>query len=348
MSDRQRIAEDLLGCAILPGGFAPCPGRARHTKGSGLRDFRVHLDAGVPTGFCFHSSCAVEVEEFNRELRKRIWLAENGGSETWSVWGSGVAPEPRVQSGKKDWGVDRERVKDFTRGVPEIDAEYLRRRSPVDVGGVSPLEFLRVLYREGERVLIFLDQRSQGEFVAWHRGAAMDSYRLSQTQGVKATRSPLPKGGDEGVWFLTNPVSAQWAINPNSTKGGGEAKWSRRCEATVTAWRFFVLESDELEAGEWLRVVSALRLPIAALYTSGGRSIHALVRCEVPSKAHWDEVRNALRPLVCPLGADPAALSAVRLSRLPGCLRGKRMQELLWLAEEPTEWPLWLQPVRRS
>src|SRR5687767_339026 len=97
MNERQRIAEDLLGCALSPGGSAPCPGRARHTKGKGLRDFRVIVDDDMPpTGFCFHSSCSDEVAAFNKELRRRIWFAERGDSPApKGHWAEGVAREPR-------------------------------------------------------------------------------------------------------------------------------------------------------------------------------------------------------------------------------------------------------------
>jgi hypothetical protein len=116
----------------------------------------------------------------------------------------------------------------------------------------------------------------------------------------------------------------------------------------VQAWRYFVLESDELSAGEWLRVLAHVALPIAAIYTSGGRSIHALVKMEVASKAEWDAVKKTLVEMMCPLGADPAALTAVRLSRLPGCLRGNRMQELLYLNPAPDHRALRLLPELRG
>ena len=88
-----------------------------------------------------------------------------------------------------------------------------------------------------------------------------------------------------------------------------------------------------------------LPLPLSAIYTSGGRSIHAIVRVDARSKAEFDSLRDDLLPVLCPLGADPAAMTAVRLSRLPGTFRhgsrgkdGKplrypspRLQELAWL-----------------
>ena len=102
----------------------------------------------------------------------------------------------------------------------------------------------------------------------------------------------------------------------------------RRHAACVARWPYLVLESDEAPADMWLRALVQLPLPIVAAYTSGGRSIHALVRVNAESKAEWDGVRDDLVPIVCPLGADAGALSAVRLSRLPGCLRhGKRAPE---------------------
>jgi hypothetical protein len=118
---------------------------------------------------------------------------------------------------------------------------------------------------------------------------------------------------------------------------------------------------DVLPAELWRKVVVSLPLPIAAIYTSGSRSIHALVREQVDSKAQWDAVRDALRQIVCPLGADAGALSAVRLSRLPFCeragTRGKDgryikfpkpgKQELLYLNPDPEHSAIRLLPERR-
>jgi hypothetical protein len=110
-----------------------------------------------------------------------------------------------------------------------------------------------------------------------------------------------------------------------------------------------VCDLTESVADTALRVLAPLRLPIAAIYTSGGKSIHALVRVCADSKADWDHIRNELSPLMTAVGADGAALSAVRLTRLPFTLRmgsEKRdgtyvewktpgRQELLWLDPDP-------------
>lgn len=360
------IAAELLGQTLglgvsldANGGFCPCPGMGRHTKGNGPKDFRVVLD-GAPTGYCFHGSCSDEVAAFNKELRRRIWLEENGreARAPQGHWGEAVAAVPKGTEKKARPELDREKIAAWVRGCPEVNEGWMRRRSAVDVGTVDARGFIDALYREGERVLIFTDQRSQGDFIAWKKPAELSgpaevgTYRLAQQRGVKAVASRLPTGGPEGMWFLVQPVTGQWEVKQDVTMTTGTrevaAKYTRRSQGNVQAWRYFVLESDELSAGEWLRVLAHVALPIAAIYTSGGRSIHALVKMEVASKAEWDAVKKTLVEMMCPMGADPAALTAVRLSRLPGCLRGNRMQELLYLNPEPDHRALRLLPELRG
>ena len=139
-----------------------------------------------------------------------------------------------------------------------------------------------------------------------------------------------------------------WKINRANTKDG-DARWGRRHGDCVKAWRYLVLESDVADPDLWLRALVLLPLPIAAIYTSGGQSIHALICMDVEDKPTFDAIRDELVQVVCPLGADAAAMTAVRLTRLPGMLRhGKtnkegtlqryakpRLQRLAWLNPEP-------------
>jgi hypothetical protein len=101
-----------------------------------------------------------------------------------------------------------------------------------------------------------------------------------------------------------------------------------------------VLENDEADESEWLACLVQLPLRIAAIYTSGGKSIHALVRIDAGSKPQWDRERDAIKPVVVTLGADPNAMTAVRLSRLPGTMRGERPQQLLYLDPNPDGSPI--------
>ncbi len=342
---RQQIAEALLNCQLDDRGFCPCPGKDRHGSKSGPRDFRVCLD-GAPTAYCFHDKCSDAVAEFNQKLRRAIWRAEHGhDTRGIEAWGVSVAPEPKSEEQKRpplDLGVLRAAAAPV---AASVDENWLRLRSPLNPAEVSSTHFLDALFQPGECVLIFTKNYSQGDF-GWCVGKG--GFRLARDRNTRAVASNLPTRAPEGVWFLVQPVTGKWAINSKMTIAGQPPKWTRRSEQNVTAWRYFVIESDEAPPDLWIRALAQLPLPIAAIYTSGKRSIHALVKHEVSSKAEWDAVRDVLRQILCPLGADAGALTAVRLSRLPGCLRGDSEQRLLYLNPDPSGQPLILQPELES
>jgi hypothetical protein len=189
-------------------------------------------------------------------------------------------------------------------------ADYLRRISPVPPTRVTPAGFLEALYRPGEHIVVFTIYKSQGQTV----------YKVGQS-----SPDSIPPSGPQGVWFLTQPVDGRRHHNPRTGKP------SRRSEESVTAWRYAVLESDKAAEPDWLRMLIQAPLPIEAIYTSGRRSIHATVRVDAETKAEWDAIKSEIAAVMVPYGADPGALTAVRLSRLPQCRRGDRMQELLYL-----------------
>lgn len=348
IATRRAIAESLLGSPLDADGFAPCPGRHLHHGPAGRRDFQVMLE-GAPTARCFHTSCAGEVESFNAKMRSLIGKAESGGgghAPRPPVLGP-VPPMPTAPKPPKRPPYAPHKLASFAARCPfSITPAWLAARSPVPVpetqGTATATAFLDALFNPGERVLIFTREYSQGDFV--HR-AGDGSYRLADRPGVSAVPSPLPEGGPLGVWFLAAPVTGRWEVNAQNRAADGSPKKGRRHGACVTAWRFMVLESDEAPAELWLRALVQLPFPIVAAYTSGGRSIHALVRVDAAGKESWDALRDDMAPILCPLGADPAAMTAVRLSRLPGTLRhgsrgkdGKpysfpepRLQRLLWL-----------------
>lgn len=204
-----------------------------------------------------------------------------------------------------------------------IDAQWLATKSPVAIESATAATFLDGLYQPGEKVIVFTDYRSQGQVV----------YELG-----KSTSKELPNGGPLGVWFLTNPVDGNEHRND-------DGKMSRRSKKAVTAWRYLVLECDHNEKypgvnALWLAALVQLPLKIVAIYTSGGKSIHALVCLAASTKEEWDTLRDKIKPILVPLGADPATMTAVRLSRLPQTLRGKTSQQLLYLNPQPTEQPI--------
>lgn len=195
----------------------------------------------------------------------------------------------------------------------KIDLRWLGDRSSADPATVSRGGFLSALYAPGEKVKIFTKDKSQGQAL-W-----------------PCEEAKIPETGPLGVWFLAAPVDGLSHPNPRKPPTDKDpCPMSSRSEESVTSWRWMMIESDKAPAVEWLKVIVQMPLRIAALYTSGGRSVHALVRVDARTKGEWDERKRELAPWLVPLGADPGALSAVRLTRLPGCWReGKLVEETL-------------------
>ena len=233
----------------------------------------------------------------------------------------------------------------FVGGCPHVHEEWLAKRSPICPWNRTPASFLHALYHEGESVVIFDDYKSQGQAHWIHRGFPYDARSLDA----------FTKGKPLGVWFLSNPVDGEY--RPND-----EGKVSRRSYQNVTAWRYMVVESDRMDisASQWLAAIVQLPLPVAAIYETGGRLPHALLRVDASSKERWDQIRDSLVPLLVMIGADPASLSAVRLSRLPCCERlgkqdehgvyqnfedGPHLQRLLYLHPQPDNTPITEQKV---
>jgi len=203
--------------------------------------------------------------------------------------------------------------------VSGIDEAWLAAASPVGPATLTSEQFLSALYEPGEKVVLFSIFQSQGQCV-FEVGAKKND--------------PIP-AGTEGVWFLSNPVDGKFYSNPRQ-----ENRPSRRSEESITSWRYMVLENDEADTNDWLSCLVQLPLKIAAIYKSGGKSIHALVRLDAISKADWDAKCDQMKPVLVTLGADPGALTAVRLTRLPGAMRGDKPQKLLFLNPSPNGIPL--------
>jgi hypothetical protein len=228
-----------------------------------------------------------------------------------------------------------------------VDLIWLANRSAIDPATLDAAGYLEALYGARERVVVFDNEYSQGCAV-WPYEAAK-----------------IPSAARCGVWYLAQPVDGEYHPNPRNLDKEGRAKMSRRSEEAVTAWRYLVIESDEAPLMLWLGALARLPLRISAIYTSGSRSIHALVRVDARTKEHWDAIKAECFGQHAPAGrflirngADKGVLSGVRLTRLPGCYRQGKMvdaqdgkqnyvrfeppvlQKLLYIDPEPDSTPL--------
>lgn len=222
----------------------------------------------------------------------------------------------------------------------DVSRAWLRAISPMSIPA-DPTRWaellLDTLYHHRERILVFDTFKSQGTHL---RVVHEANYRLHHSPGHKATPCKiLPQRAADGAWFLTAPVLGTWQPNPNNRGADGQPKLGRRHAACCTRFPYAVLESDTLPEATWLRILVQLQFPIAAIYTSGGKSLHALLKVNATTAAQFNAARKILLRVCTPIGADPAAITPVRLSRLPGCVRLSKgeaaMQELLYLNPTP-------------
>jgi len=222
----------------------------------------------------------------------------------------------------------------------QIDDDYFIARSPFTTWNRSPAGFLHKLFREGERVVVFDVFKSQG-------------CALWQCPGLTGDFTTLNFLANEhkNVWFLCNPVDGEWREIERLKGEYNPSGRTRRAEENVTNFRYCIVESDEAPRELWLKALARLPLPIVSVVDSAGSSIHALFRIDAESKAHWDElVHTTYKYALVTLGADPGALTAVRLTRLANCFRGEKakLQRLLYLNDQPDETPICERPVLRE
>ncbi len=313
------------------------------------------------------------------EISGRVRCVKASVPDGWFSRNVGRAYEQAGQSAGGEWKAASVRelkkkiqfvpaalAKAGVRPAGEVGIRWLCDRSPVSVPECTAGDFLRALYQPGECVVIFDVFESQGQWM-FERESGFVPCAVAHSELYREGVPPLSRTGEQrwfcnsakgGLWFLANPVSGDWLWFAAAT---GKPHWSRRFTDCVTSWRFMVVESDVADSGQWLAALVELPLAIAAIYTSGGKSIHALVKLNAGSLEEWNRARAAMLETLVSLGADRGALSAVRLTRLPGCFReGKfdgdewqpfprpKPQRLLFLDPSPSMRPISTRPKLRD
>lgn len=186
-------------------------------------------------------------------------------------------------------------------------------------------EYLAALFGPDEMVCLSADVAGQGTH---HRaGALVEALRRGEAP------ADLIDGYDPaaGAWCVVNP-----------TNGRG------RKRDDLTAWRYVLVESDDMPEADQLKLVTRMELPCAAVVSSAGKSIHAVVRVDAAS-AEEHAARACDLFAWCKrhgLDVDDATKNPTRFTRLPGVTRGDRMQELIAVDTGCASYSAWLS--RRS
>lgn len=150
------------------------------------------------------------------------------------------------------------------------------------------------------------------------------------------------KGDLSNVFGTVTEAGAWVRINPLNGKGGKDSN--------VSSYRYALVESDTLPMAKQWELYQRLQLPCAAIVSSGGKSIHAIVRVDARDYKDYlsrvDKLFSILRGEGVEI--DNQNRNPSRLSRLPGILRGGRMQSLIAVRTGAKDWESWLKYVEEE
>lgn len=132
---------------------------------------------------------------------------------------------------------------------------------------------------------------------------------------------------EAGVWLR---------VNPTDNKGISDSN--------ITSCRNALVESDDMPLKDQERMLFEMNLPIVCITSSGGKSIHAIVRVDADGPNHF---RDRVRYLhsECErtgMSIDEANKNPSRLTRLAGVMRGDHEQTLMHLRVGAKDFTTWM------
>lgn len=227
----------------------------------------------------------------------------------------------------------------FDDEVPIVDAAYVDdiEIEPMDLTPEEMLaEYLNVIFDQDDYVCYVVEayQREPGEKWLptggyWGRTAGQILQALNNTHDIAQALGDY--NPEAGAWVCVNPVDGNGRKNEN-----------------ITDYRYLLVESDEDEVERQYGIMKALNLPLAAVVSSGNKSIHGIVHIDATDMRQYRERVNKVFDECKRAGlhVDSSTRNPSRLSRLPGFYRGGKLQALLDVnigAPSYDEWIDWLE-----
>ena len=307
MTTAQRQAEEIVGQVDWQSanhGLCKCPGEATHTSHTRLRDTTVFID-GVPTIFCWHTSCVAYRDEANRKLRRAI-LKDFAFTAPMSC-GTSIPTALVIQKDPESEILDRIKT------IAESNKKrYLNHYAwdPADMAEESPVRLETPQEQYKAFLSLFNDADNLWIGNITDSGRHPQNFRLAEEW--KGLEEPIGQ-------FTTGAVFKPATIS--------------RSNDTVDVRLYLVVESDTLTKPQMGAVFQLMRdlfrMKMYAVVDTAGKSLHGWF--EMPPKKEWLE---QLKAFLVPLGCDPATFKPSQPVRIPGAKRNERMQSLLWFCKE--------------
>lgn len=193
------------------------------------------------------------------------------------------------------------------------------------------INYISTLFEPNEKVGYVVDSyEKDGKHIpaskgSWSRTASELIDELNKCQGdIGAVLGDYDKNA--GAWIRFNPLDGNGVSNNN-----------------VVAYRYALVESDDMSLEKQNAMLRELELPIATLVYSGAKSLHAIVKVNATT---YDEYRKRVDYLydVCAkngLTVDTQDRNPSRLSRLPGVLRNGKKQFIMATNIGKRNWEEW-------
>jgi len=251
----------------------------------------------------------------NKRPLKPGYIIKLGERFGWSRYGSGGG----VLSWNDYIGVDKE--------PKAVENDHL------DLAPVDELRtYLEALFDPEDCVGYVTNDAFQDESGKWHPRSGV----YDRTAG-ELLRS-LTKHPDALAWTVGDwdPGAGAW-IRFNALDGKGVKN------ANVVKFKHALVESDTLPLDEQERLYRELELPIVAMVSSGGKSVHAIVRIDAHDADEYRDRVNFLYEYLDKHGAtvDTQNSNPSRLSRMPGVTRNGNRQQLLAVNIGKRSWQEW-------
>lgn len=230
---------------------------------------------------------------------------------------------------------------------PDVAPITVSRVDPRDVGEeevpegapddpeTEVVDYLTALFEPYERVGFVTDQAAPDGDGRWRPCGAGDYSRTREelVDSIRRNSGHLDwtfgtAHEEAGAWVRINPLDGQGASDNH-----------------VSDYRYALVESDDMPVGKQLAMIHEMRLPVAAIVTSGGKSVHAVVHVDASDRREYKQRVQALYEYCRQSGftCDEQNRNPSRLSRLPGFRRGDGWQRLVQAGpgEAPRTWDEW-------
>jgi hypothetical protein len=226
-----------------------------------------------------------------------------------------LTPEQRAQREKEKVSTWINNAESFLRGFRAGEYDLWERSTIRPLDPIGSLDCLaadaemvfRHLFGRGELINLCADYTlRQGK--AQPCGAGLTCAAIEWCQRLSSQEAPQSAAG---CWIRINPLKSR----------AGSGKKGAFTDGDVAAYRYHLLESDVLPLDLQLSLLSRLRLPIALILDSGGRSYHAWVASYARSPIGYQAESECLQAQLEHFGFDRGNKNPSRFSRLPGVMR---------------------------